>query len=722
MEMTVLSFFKSLWTYFKPYKIFMFLIGLGVLLQIVYLIFVPFVYREIFDNSVVNKNVHLLLMLSLILIAGLVFRTLVDFGTEFLNSYLATKITNDIRLQLFIKLQEQDLAYFQATNSGEIISYFSNDLSAIEGLIVTYIIFIIKSLVMFFVSLSVMFWIQTYLALFSIGTFLLIYAISKKLTPLSVNATYERRNEEARFLNVISEFIGMQLIIRLYNLKLSWAAHVKGKLKILSRINIIANTLNILIPRFFTATVMAVNIVIIVMSAFMIIKGHLTIGTVFCFTAFMNYFMDIVMNMGTNVGTLFNAMGGMKRIKTVLDKNYAQTLSGIEPVEPLFLKDISFNHVSFFYTENNPILRDINFSIPLGQMIAFVGPSGSGKSTIFSLLLGLYSPQQGSVTFDGIKVEDLDENKLREKTSIVMQDNLLFNISIRENIRAGKITATDDEVIAVAKKVGLHETIMGFSEGYDTVIGERGGRLSGGQRQRLALARALIRNSALLLLDEVTSGLDPISDAEISHMIELYSKGRTTILVTHRLQSVIHADVIFVVKDGQLIESGSHNGLLQKNGLYAKMWEKQRSFLVTAKGKADINIEFLQKIALFHEFDNAILQEIVKLVTVETHKEGVTLFNEGSEGDKFYMISYGRVEVLKKTSESPNESERRIAILDEGDYFGEIALLKKLPRNATVRTLTDCTFLVLNQTDFNKILDVYPQIRKKLDAMVELRI
>jgi len=258
------------------------------------------------------------------------------------------------------------------------------------------------------------------------------------------------------------------------------------------------------------------------------------------------------------------------------------------PDLPRITNDITFDRVSFKYEgSETPVLDSLSLKLSVGKRIAIVGPSGSGKSTLLNLILRLYVPDEGRVTIDGVDIRRVTRESLRSSMAVVFQENMLFNMSIRENIRLGKEGATDDEVEEAARKAEIHRYIMSLPQKYDTSVGERGDTLSGGQRQRIAIARAIIRNPSVLLLDEATSALDQTTEAAINRTLLKVAKGRTMIWSTHRLTSVVEMDEIIVISGGKAIERGSHTELLARNGAYRKLWDDQGHTAQRAAVQAD---------------------------------------------------------------------------------------------------------------------------------------
>ncbi|HLX58324.1 MAG TPA: ATP-binding cassette domain-containing protein, partial [Ktedonobacteraceae bacterium] len=367
--------------------------------------------------------------------------------------------------------------------------------------------------------------------------------------------------------------------------------------------------------------------------------------------------------------------------------------------------------------DDQPTLHDLNLDIPAGANVALVGPSGCGKSTTLNLILRFYDPQQGHVIFDGVDLREAALDSVRGQMGIVFQDNVLFNISIRENIRLGKLAATDAEVEDAAKAAEIHELIMSMPQGYDTVVGERGGRLSGGQRQRVAIARVILRNPAILLLDEATSALDPRTEAAINATLERIARGRTTISVTHRLPSIVTADRIYVFDRGALIEQGTHNELLQHGGLYAQLWHEQSGPGAGAQ-YGDVEASRLRDVPLFAHLDHDLLTTLAKRLFIERYAAGDVIINEGDAGDRLYLIARGQVDVL---ASDPIGKQRSLAVLGTGDHFGEMALLYDMLRSATIRARTSVLLYSLNKDDFNELLASVPGLREQMERIINER-
>ncbi len=289
-----------------------------------------------------------------------------------------------------------------------------------------------------------------------------------------------------------------------------------------------------------------------------------------------------------------------------------------------------------------------------------------------------------------------------------------------ENIRLGRLDATRAEIEAAARAAEIHDVIAALPEGYDTQLGERGGRLSGGQRQRVAIARAILRDPRILVLDEATSALDPGTEAAINATLARIGRGRMVVSVTHRLTAAVAADRICVLDQGRLVESGRHAELVRQDGQYQRLWEKQSGFQLSQSGdQASVSPEWLRRVKLFDQLDDRMLRTMVPLFSTERHPAGRLLIHQGDHADRFYILVRGAVEVLVADEIG---DDRRVAVFEDGDHFGEIALLRDVPRTASIRTLMPCTLLSLQRQQFDLLLEQAPQLRARMESVHSARL
>ncbi len=420
------------------------------------------------------------------------------------------------------------------------------------------------------------------------------------------------------------------------------------------------------------------------------------------------------------VPTLQTAATAQRRLDDVLGQPTESAASPGAPALAPLMRQIELQDISYKYDDGSLALDHVSLELPAFKTIAIVGPSGSGKSTLLSMLLQFYEPSDGRILLDDKELEPDTIHSLRQQIGIVFQESLLFDASVRENIRLGRLDASDEDVERAARAAELHEAILGLPDGYDTRVGERGGRLSGGQRQRLALARALIRSPRMLLLDEATSALDPLSESAIIETLRRLDGSCTIVSATHRLATVTDSDCIFVLERGRLVEEGQHQDLLQAAGLYSRLWARQDGFVPASEDgrHARVEAQRLRSVPLFADLDEADLIAIADRFITEWFEPDQPICVEGEVGQRFYLLARGTVEVLKDVDAGPPQL---LAVLDAGEYFGEIALLEEVPRTATVRARSRCQVLTLDRQQFQNLLRVAPRLRTTFEQTAAKR-
>ena len=571
---TIYAFVKP---YLKNYKKMLAFVSLGVLVETLFNVFMPLSLKFLIDDALGEEDFQALYtILGVLAVAG-IFTSIVAVWYERWDARLAASIIADVRANLFEHVQNLPAAYFARTRRGEILSRFSIDLSAFEGSIKSFANSAALPFLELIAGIILMLFLNWQLAAVALLVFPITLIGPRILTPKAVQANYEQKLNESSLLGMVQENIAAQAVVKAFSLQRRTFGWFTMRNNDVRQKTASAVFLSTMVERTVTISVLLLHLVVLAIGAYLATKGQITIGT---FVTFESAFWEVSYNIAHLMHFIpgsIQAAAAVRHIHELLDEptRGADDRPGA-PDLPRITNDITFDRVTFQYEGSETLVLD-NFSLKLkvGKTIAIVGPSGSGKSTLLNLILRLYVPDEGRLTIDGVDIRRVTRESLRKSMAVVFQENMLFNMSIRENIRLGKEGATDEEVEQAARKAEIHRYIMSLPQKYDTAVGERGDTLSGGQRQRIAIARAIVRNPSVLLLDEATSALDQTTEAAINKTLMKLAKGRTMIFSTHRLTSVVDMDEIIVIAGGRAIERGSHQKLLAANGVYRKLWDDQ---------------------------------------------------------------------------------------------------------------------------------------------------
>ncbi|WP_063682748.1 ABC transporter ATP-binding protein [Bradyrhizobium stylosanthis] len=570
---TILGFVKPV---LANYKRMLSFVAFGVIVETLFNVIMPLSLKYLIDDALGEEDFQALYkILGVLAVAG-IFTSIVAVWYERWDARLAACVISDVRKRLFEHVQNLPASYFGRTKRGEILSRFSVDLSAFEGSVKTFANSAALPFLELIAGIILMIFLNWQLAAVALLVFPITLIGPRILTPKAVQANYEQKQNEAALLGMVQENIGAQAVIKAFSLQRKMFGFFtfrndETRNKIAS-----AAFLSTMVERTVTISVLMLHLVVLAIGAYLATKGQITIGT---FVTFESAFWEVSYNIAHVMHFIpvsISSAAAIRHIQELLDEPTRGADRPGAPDLPRITHDITFDRVTFQYEgSQTPVLDNLSLKLNVGKSIAIVGPSGSGKSTLLNLILRLYVPDEGRVTIDGVDVRKVTLDSLRRSMAVVFQENMLFNMSIRENIRLGKEGATDAEVEEAAKKAEIHRYIMSLPQRYDTPVGERGDTLSGGQRQRIAIARAIIRNPSVLLLDEATSALDQTTEAAINRTLLKVAKGRTMIWSTHRLTSVVEMDEIIVISGGRAIERGSHAELLALNGTYRKLWNDQ---------------------------------------------------------------------------------------------------------------------------------------------------
>ena len=534
--------------------------------------------KYLIDEVIGKGNADLLVPLAV----AVGVATLVEAGTSFTLSQVisiaAQKAIMDMRKRVQAHVTRLPVLFFDSNKSGELISRIMSDAEGIRNLVGTGIIQLVGGFFTAIIALGVLFYLSWQLTTFTLVVLLVFggglgFAF-KRLRPIFRERNVIRADVTGR----LGETLGGIRIVKAYNVEeREQKTFADGILKLFKNI---ASTITGIsaITSFGSFVIGVIGVVMILVGGHAILSGEMTLGDFVMYIFFTGLLAAPVIQIASIGTQISEALAGLDRIRDLLNRETEMDEDEARRALPDIRGDIAFEDVHFEYEEEVPVLKGISFEAKAGTTTALVGSSGSGKSTLVSLVMAFNKPQQGRVLLDGEELSDLKLGQYRKMLGVVMQENFLFDGTVGENIRFARPTATQEEIEAVAKIANAHDFIMGFPDGYESVVGERGIKLSGGQRQRIAIARAILADPKVLVLDEATSSLDSESEALIQEGLNRLRQGRTTFVIAHRLSTIRSADQILVLEDGKIVERGSHEELIEQQGRYRELHDRQHAW------------------------------------------------------------------------------------------------------------------------------------------------
>ncbi|WP_434479104.1 ABC transporter ATP-binding protein [Gemmatimonas sp.] len=553
-------------------------VGIGLVLMLISRaasFVLPYSTKYVLDEVLPQKDLR---MLGLVALAGLgatIVQTLTGYALSQVVSVAAQQAIAQLREEVQGHLIRLPVRYFDSTKSGVLVSRVMSDPEGIRNLIGTGLIQLTGGMLSAIAAMGVLLhlnWKLTLATVLPIALFGAGMSIAfKRLRPIF----RERSVINAEVTGRLTETLGGIRLIKVYTAE-EREKEVFGK-GVQRLFQNIAKTITgtSLTGTLGLAVVGVIGVIVMYVGGGDVMRGTTTIGSLFTFLIFIGMVTAPLISVASIGTQITEAFAGLDRIRELRDMATEDQEDASKQSVPEVVGRVEFDDVSFEYEPGVPVLKHVNFSAPAGTTTALVGSSGSGKSTMISLIMAFAQPQQGSIKVDGVPVRDLKLRDYRRHLGVVMQDNFLFDGTVKENIAFTKPGATDDEVMHVAKIANAHEFIEGFPQGYDTIVGERGVKLSGGQRQRVAIARAILANPRVLILDEATSSLDSESEHLIQEGLRRLRAGRTTFVIAHRLSTITSADQILVLEHGEIVERGTHAQLLELGGRYHDLYRRQ---------------------------------------------------------------------------------------------------------------------------------------------------
>ena len=569
---------KRVLGYVKPHKRLIIITTILMLISTISGLFAPYFIKIAMDESIPNHDVKQLVILSVLLVAIAVVSAFCLKQRIIAMSFVGQSIIRDLRTDIFTHLQKLPFSYYDSRSHGKILVRVVNYVNSLSDLLSNGIInlftdmFSLIFIVFFMLAIDVKLTIISLLGVpILMGSIFLIKTAHRKayqklsrkqsnmnayihesICGVKVTQSFAREQENMRiFRQVVGDY------------RSAWINTVKIQF-LLSPI---------------VDNVSALSTAALYIAGIVWLKGSVSVGVLIAFISYTSRFWAPINNMANVYNNLVNAMAYLERIFETIDEELeVENLPGATQI-PQISGKVEFDHVSFAYDEGNMILKDVNFKVEPGQAVALVGPTGAGKTTIINLLSRFYNVTDGKLLIDGHDVQHVTLESLRKQMGVMLQDTFIFSGTILDNIRYGRLDATDEEVIEAAKTVRAHDFIKTLKDGYKTQVNERGSRLSAGQRQLISFARALLASPRILILDEATSSIDTKTELLLQQGLERLLKGRTSFIIAHRLSTIKNSDIIMYIDDGRIVERGTHDELIKLNGKYAELYNSQFEFL-----------------------------------------------------------------------------------------------------------------------------------------------
>jgi ABC-type multidrug transport system fused ATPase/permease subunit len=572
----------------RPYRGWLVIVFVAMIVEIAMSLAAPWPLKLVLDDALQNHKLPEWLAwahnygigrhaLGVALFAGIstlviaVIAAIASYVDNYYTTSIGQWVANDLRVRMYEHLHRLSLRFYDNTKTGTLMSTITGDVSTVQSFASSSTLGIVVDLMTIVFMLGLMFWLDWDFTLIAIGVtpFLLLFVMRFKKAVKEVTKIVRVRQSEV--LAVVQEGLGSVREVQAFGRQDLEAAHIEAASHATVEAALKARQVKSVLSPVVSIVVALCTGVVLWKGTSLIIAGTMTAGALTVYLAYLSKFFKPVKDLASMTSVIAQTTVALERIQAILSADDIVP-ERVDAIDPGQVKGaIALDHVAFGYTDDSPVLKDVSFTIAPGQVVGIVGPTGSGKSTVLSLIPRFYDPSAGRILIDGKSVDTFQLAALRAQVGFVLQETVLFRGTIRENIAYGRPGASDEEVIAAAKLANADEFISRMPHGYDSVVGERGDTLSGGQRQRIGIARAVIRNSPIMILDEPTAALDTESERLVIEGLQRLMKGRTVIMIAHRLSTIRDADKIIVLKDGVVAEEGTHDELIARGGVYAEL-------------------------------------------------------------------------------------------------------------------------------------------------------
>jgi len=534
----------------------------------------PLIAKPAIDEIFMSKNIDALKWIPLAIIAIFLFKGLANYGQTILMSSIGLRIVTDLRNKLYEQIQKQSLSFFAEHPTGLLMSRITNDVQAVQTASSEAITALVKDTFMLIALVGVIFYMDWKLALIAMVVFpLTIYPISrfgKKMRKVTTSSQITM----GTLNSLLQETISGTRIVKAFCMEKYESERFAAENERLFKYSMKAVSVNAISSPLMDFLGGLGIAAVITYGGYNVVQGHSTPGTFFSFIAALLMLYEPIKRL-TNVNNTINqGVAGAERIFSVIDRTPDIEDRPGAVALPKISRGIDIENVTFCY-ETTPVLKNINLSIKAGEVIAFVGMSGGGKTSLVNLIPRFYDVTEGRILIDGHDIRDVSLQSLRGQIAIVTQQTILFNDTVRNNIAYGDIQRTEEDIYNAARAANAHDFILRLPNGYDSNIGELGTKLSGGEKQRISIARALLKDAPILILDEATSSLDTEAEIEVQEALDNLMKGRTTLVIAHRLSTIRNADRIIALVNGEIVEEGNHDALMEKKGEYYRLYNLQ---------------------------------------------------------------------------------------------------------------------------------------------------